>query len=461
MTRLFSVFTVVLFVFFACSSSNSDPLTQKQDTSRAGDSVAIPDTTRQPDVADTTVSDPDTKTPDDLPDQKTEEDICVPDCGDKQCGDDGCGGECGTCDDGIDCTEPLCNEGTCEFVLKTDFCFIDDACFQSGDQHPDDACQWCAPGISSEAWSPAPDGDPCDEGWVCYQGTCCNKAANCEGKGCGDDGCGGICDPGCKDYFMCLEGACSPTYAWGFSAIGSANEVCRDIAFDADGNVYMIASFDSLDVKIGIQKMTKDTTYEDLFLARFTPDGELDWWQSFAKGEVVQFPKEMRIATDGLGRVAVAGGIMAWETGGFEFGQGLVQTGGDNNGFVGVFDNTGALVWSYYVEADNGDSVSLRVLQVMKGHGHFGQFFQGEDLHSSGLGKEAIPDVILAGKRARVGCNGPGSEFRQSRLPEHDRFGSVDLPYLPEQSGAIFDPLKIHTDDLGAGINSPHGSAFP
>ena len=277
MTRIISAFLITLFVMSACSSSSGDPITQKQDTSQVEDGQGTDDTTTGPEVLDATTPDPDGTTPDTASDLPAEEDICVPDCSGKECGEDGCGGECGACEDGIDCTQPMCIDGTCEFVLKADFCFIDETCVQSGNQHPDDACQWCAPGVADDAWSPAPDGDPCDEGWVCYEGACCNKAANCEGKACGDDGCGGGCDPGCKDYFTCLDGACSPTYAWGFSAIGTANEVCRDVAFDADGNVYVIASFDSLDVKIGTQKMKKDTTYEDLFLAKFTPDGQLDW----------------------------------------------------------------------------------------------------------------------------------------------------------------------------------------
>jgi hypothetical protein len=48
-----------------------------------------------------------------------EEIPCIPQCTDLECGDDSCGGDCGICDDGIDCTTDKCTGGTCDFVPLT------------------------------------------------------------------------------------------------------------------------------------------------------------------------------------------------------------------------------------------------------------------------------------------------------------------------------------------------------
>ncbi|MGB0589587.1 MAG: hypothetical protein ACPGU1_07915 [Myxococcota bacterium] len=57
-------------------------------------------------------------------------------------------------------------------------------------------------------------GEACGEGLVCDAGECVvTCAASCEGKVCGDDGCGGVCgickdDESCDDAGQCVSGAC-------------------------------------------------------------------------------------------------------------------------------------------------------------------------------------------------------------------------------------------------------------
>jgi alpha-tubulin suppressor-like RCC1 family protein len=165
---------------------------------------------------------------------------CVPDCTGKYCGDDGCGGTCGTC--GIDqvcsATSGSClpkdkqpcgdfpAEGCCDGVVVKvcdpqlglmamncqglhGTCAYDpnngmpysNFCVQTvgADQSGFKACP-------SAACAPVCDGKKCgDDGCGGICGTCgadqsCNAGTGqcvckpqCDGKSCGDDGCGGVC----------------------------------------------------------------------------------------------------------------------------------------------------------------------------------------------------------------------------------------------------------------------------
>jgi hypothetical protein len=133
---------------------------------------------------------------------------CQPDCADKECGDDGCGGSCGGCDDGVWCTEQLCQEGTCYYPLKADTCRIDGVCYNSGQTSPGGVCLTCVPGTSPEAWSPTAKGTPCGDGMVCFQGSCCDHAAHCQDRECGSDDCGGNCGSCLGEQDACFDGQC-------------------------------------------------------------------------------------------------------------------------------------------------------------------------------------------------------------------------------------------------------------
>jgi hypothetical protein len=119
-----------------------------------------------------------------------EEECCASICDGKVCGDDGCGGSCGECGANAECNA----EGQCLCVADSELC--------------DDVC--------------------CDNGQVCFDGSCC--APMCDGKDCGTDGCGGFCgqcglNQGCTSQGICLCVAESEP----------CNDVCcnlGDICFD-------------------------------------------------------------------------------------------------------------------------------------------------------------------------------------------------------------------------------------
>ena len=107
---------------------------------------------------------------------------CIDDCTDKECGDDGCGGSCGEC---TAYPNSFCNEsGQCDCTMDT--CLsLSKKC---GGPYDD--------GCGSTVTCPA-----CNNcGEECELGSCVFTA--CDGKTCGDDGCGGSCG-------MCAGSSCA------------------------------------------------------------------------------------------------------------------------------------------------------------------------------------------------------------------------------------------------------------
>jgi hypothetical protein len=182
------------------------------------------------------------------------EDICTPDCEGFNCGDDGCGGSCGECTEPEVCMDGICGveviscEGLCGGQATN--CFCDELCFENGDCC-DDVCDFCgdlegcvpvcepqcegkvcgddgcegscgvcdagecvegqcvvAPecgnGTIEEGETCEADAD-CGDGEICTDCACvagCVPA--CDGKECGDDGCGGSCGE-CGEGLICGE----------------------------------------------------------------------------------------------------------------------------------------------------------------------------------------------------------------------------------------------------------------
>ena len=127
------------------------------------------------------------------------DDVCTPACDGKECGDDGCAGTCGTCGD-----DSVCVEGQCECEFETcnsgccpegKVCWFGGCCLPScdGKECGDDGCGGeTACGI-------------CAVGQTCWFHECCTP--DCEGKVCGVDGCGGLCGE-CAGLEVCADGLC-------------------------------------------------------------------------------------------------------------------------------------------------------------------------------------------------------------------------------------------------------------
>lgn len=136
-------------------------------------------------------------------------DECVPDCEGKDCGDNECGGSCGECAatyycaeggictpnpcDGIDPEKNTCSEDKKTLLMCPNGNLIQLNCGNitdpiSGDQY---VCRW----------------DPWAFKYQCMEPLPCEP--QCDGKECGDDGCGGSCGT-CPTGWGCPGFECRP-----------------------------------------------------------------------------------------------------------------------------------------------------------------------------------------------------------------------------------------------------------
>ncbi len=144
---------------------------------------------------------------------------CTPNCSNKNCGSDGCGGSCGACLNGKACS----SAGTCVSCINNIDCNDNNPC-------TDDSCSSGActrVNVSGTAsctvnygTCTATGSQTCSDG---VYGNCSGgtdpRIANCSGKTCGSDGCGGTCG-------TCPNGkACSPA---GTCVACSSNADCND-----------------------------------------------------------------------------------------------------------------------------------------------------------------------------------------------------------------------------------------
>lgn len=177
---------------------------------------------------------------------------CTPDCDGKSCGGDGCGGTCGECAGGEQCSPGagrcVTADWLCDGALYQDGVFCDCGC---GEADPDcetsdrvrgcdkilatcDASNQCEGGYEVSAWTcplgalgdgvecncgcGIPDPDCAQElnpvvgcgGNACNpDGTCAECVPRCDGRECGDDGCGGFCGECTQEgKFFCNDGIC-------------------------------------------------------------------------------------------------------------------------------------------------------------------------------------------------------------------------------------------------------------
>ena len=172
------------------------------------------------------------------------EEVCEPQCDGLSCGSDGCGGSCGSCPAGETCSPQGVCVATCTPACDGLSCGPDGCGGSCGSCSGDETCEagqcvaapspcgeltyegccdglllnWCQDGEplvqtceDSCGWNP-------EYGYLCGEsgedpsgafplqcpGTC---APQCEGKQCGDDGCGGSCG-GCDIGLVCEAGQC-------------------------------------------------------------------------------------------------------------------------------------------------------------------------------------------------------------------------------------------------------------
>ncbi len=130
---------------------------------------------------------------------------CEPQCEDGDmgpaCGDNGCGGNCGECDEGFMCGSTQDRGGQiAKACLPTCAAWCNQQSFECG-THAAIGPTDTANGVCLCGECPA--GDTCTDA-----GTCCTP--DCDGKECGDDGCGGVCG-WCESGHGCKSDHCLPS----------------------------------------------------------------------------------------------------------------------------------------------------------------------------------------------------------------------------------------------------------
>jgi formylglycine-generating enzyme required for sulfatase activity len=156
-------------------------------------------------------------------------DACRPWCGEEECGDDGCGGSCGTCQGGQECVY-----GLCECVVQAYR-----ACCGNG------VCWYDSCGNQGALIVECPGG--------CEAARCIDCESDCEGRVCGEDGCGGECGkcaPGrCDDLIWTMPGACVDGQCMGGGAVqgcDDGNGCTRDICDRRFGCGHRVRPDDSM-----------------------------------------------------------------------------------------------------------------------------------------------------------------------------------------------------------------------
>ena len=150
---------------------------------------------------------------------------CQPVCDGKECGGDGCGGSCGECEEGGCSVVGVCETGGCWGQCGGggsggDSCWCDDVCFGFGDCC-ENVCAACFEDYVDQCCAPSCEGKKCgDDGCGgscggCEAGTKCGDAfecvacePDCDGKGCGDDDCNGSCGSCEQEGFTCQDFTC-------------------------------------------------------------------------------------------------------------------------------------------------------------------------------------------------------------------------------------------------------------
>ncbi|MCB9543773.1 MAG: chitobiase/beta-hexosaminidase C-terminal domain-containing protein [Myxococcales bacterium] len=133
---------------------------------------------------------------------------CEPACQGRICGSDGCGGTCGECEAGEICSlegrcdppPPSCGDDACNGAEDCSTCPAD-----CGNCCGDGTCDAAA----GERCTTCPADCGCPAGEVCDadSAACEACAPQCDGRVCGDDGCGGLCGQ-CDDGVACVAGRC-------------------------------------------------------------------------------------------------------------------------------------------------------------------------------------------------------------------------------------------------------------
>ncbi len=333
------------------------------------------------------------------------------------------------CADPLFCTTDLCKQGVCTHTIQTGYCAIGAVCAYKNTVNTKNKCQKCDPAQSTIAWSPHPGG-ACDDNLacthsdMCQAGVCKGTAYTCDDKlSCTTDTCTG--KPGGCSFSVskgsCLiKGACvghgtkdpnnacqrcdagkdqkawsqvTPVVAtcpWAVSGGSLLNDSAQAVAIDSKGYAYVVGFFYGT-ANFGPQQLVSKGG-RDIFVARVTPAGKLDWAVSaggtdldiglditadfagntritgYFKGSAT-FGKTTLTASSGTSDIFVAGldsvGNFTWAVAaiatGDAYGKAIALDAAGNSYVLGTFAGKGSFAGKSYQAAGTADTVVLKV----------------------------------------------------------------------------------------------------
>ncbi len=133
---------------------------------------------------------------------------------------------------------------------------------------------------------------------------------------------------------------------WVRQAGGTEQDTGRDLALDADGNVYLVGGFAGTGTFGGVTLTSAGSS--DAFLAKYAPDGTVLWAQ---RGGSDQGDLGYGVAATPEGAAHISGSFR----GVAQFGGLAVQSAGSSDVFVVQYDPDGAPVWAQSLGADGAE----------------------------------------------------------------------------------------------------------
>jgi hypothetical protein len=258
-----------------------------------------------------------------------------------------------------------------------------------------------------------------------------------------DVGCGALVGTGNYDLFVAKldgQGAC----VWSARAGGTDTTYGTALAIDAEGGLYVAGAFRG-DAQLGDTVLTS-TAWTDGLIARFTPNGGLDW------------AKRVGGLADDLVRAIVVRGNELVIAGGY-FGQGNfggadVVSVGDEDAFVAGYDaKTGAYAWHKSFGGPSGDTIASMTVDAY-GHlvvgGHFEDHLQ---LDAMAVDSAGWRDAFFA----VLGANGAAVHASRFGGPGDD---TIEAVAVDKQGDLVVTGTFQNAMDLGGLVAVGSGSGF-
>lgn len=131
----------------------------------------------------------------------------------------------------------------------------------------------------------------------------------------------------------------APAWLWAKAAGGTSLDFTNDIAVDANGNTYVIGSYESATITFGATTLT-NAGFDDIFLVKYDPAGNALWAKSIGD---FYLDRGHHVAVDASGNVYIAGDFYG---GGLVLGTVTLTAASYTSTFVAKYNSAGTLQWA-------------------------------------------------------------------------------------------------------------------